>query len=29
ILATGHRGRLNELPAIIRIVTQLELLRTQ
>ncbi|RRD03358.1 transposase, partial [Arachnia propionica] len=26
ILATGHRGRLNELPAIIRIVTQLELL---
>ncbi|RRD50839.1 transposase [Arachnia propionica] len=29
ILATGYRGRLNELPAIIRIVTQLELLRTQ
>ncbi|WP_260425121.1 hypothetical protein [Arachnia propionica] len=29
ILAKGYRGRLKELPAIIRIVTQLELLRTQ
>ena len=29
ILAKGYRGRLNELPAIIRIITQLELLRTQ
>ena len=29
ILVKGYRGRLNELPAIIRIVTQLGLLRTQ
>lgn len=29
ILTKGYRGRLKELPAIIRIVTQLELLRTQ
>ena len=29
MLANGYRGRLKELPAIIRIVTQLELLRTQ
>ena len=29
ILAKGYRGRLEELPAIIRIITQLELLRTQ
>ncbi|QUC08519.1 transposase family protein [Arachnia rubra] len=29
ILAKGYHGRLEELPAIIRIVTQLELLRTR
>jgi hypothetical protein len=29
MLANGYRGHLKELPAIIRIVTQLELLRTQ
>ena len=29
MLVNGYRGRLSELPAIIRIVTQLELLRTQ
>ena len=29
ILAKGDHGRLEELPAIIRIVTQLELLRTR